>query len=217
MATQRIELGPSGERLRRNVQRRRKELGLDLAALSERLADLGRPIGVSGLSKLEQGTRRVDADDLVALSAALDASPGWMLLAPVSIVPTVAPLTNTAQFASRALWEWITGLRPLDLTKRDNVTESFDRAKAWEFAGRNRPTEARRGPVAMPAEWRSDPDFKEFENVYRRLVGRGIQPDVLDALFFEIRDETNPITFDSVMTRLRAVASEPSDDKGLPE
>jgi tetratricopeptide (TPR) repeat protein/transcriptional regulator with XRE-family HTH domain len=50
----------------------RHDRRMTLAALSTRLTELGRPISVSGLSKIEQGTRRTDADDLVALARAFD-------------------------------------------------------------------------------------------------------------------------------------------------
>jgi transcriptional regulator with XRE-family HTH domain len=50
--------------------------------LSERLAALGRPILPSGLSKIEQGTRRVDVDDLVALADALETVPSRLLRSP---------------------------------------------------------------------------------------------------------------------------------------
>jgi transcriptional regulator with XRE-family HTH domain len=55
---------------------------LSLQAVSERLAELGRPILPSGLSKIEQGDRRVDVDDLVALAAALETVPSALLVEP---------------------------------------------------------------------------------------------------------------------------------------
>jgi hypothetical protein len=46
----------------------RHERRLTLKALSDRLAELGRPMGVSTLSKIVSGDRRVDVDDLVAFA-----------------------------------------------------------------------------------------------------------------------------------------------------
>jgi Helix-turn-helix domain len=60
--------------------RRRKQLSLH--QLSDRLAAVGRPILPSGLSKIEQGTRRVVVDDLVALADALGTVPGALLQGP---------------------------------------------------------------------------------------------------------------------------------------
>lgn len=64
-------LGPVGEQLRDNIRRLREERGFSYQRLSELLAELGRPIPTLGLSRLERGERRVDADDLVALAKAL--------------------------------------------------------------------------------------------------------------------------------------------------
>jgi hypothetical protein len=50
--------------------------------LSDRLAEVGRPIVPSGLSKIELGNRRVDVDDLTALAAALDTIPNDLLYEP---------------------------------------------------------------------------------------------------------------------------------------
>lgn len=48
---------------------------MSLAALSDRLKELGRPIGLSSLSKVELGQRGIDLDDLTALSRALGVPP----------------------------------------------------------------------------------------------------------------------------------------------
>lgn len=72
-----IPVGQVGLTVVANVERLRKARRLSLRALSDRLAGLGRPILPIGLSRLSQGKRRVDADDLVALAAAAldDAAP----------------------------------------------------------------------------------------------------------------------------------------------
>src|ERR1700685_481655 len=72
-------LGPTGERLATRLKQLRHERGLTLSGLASKLNDLGRPILVSALSKIEKGQRRVDADDLLALAAALDVSPHELL------------------------------------------------------------------------------------------------------------------------------------------
>lgn len=50
--------------------------------LSARLKSLGRPILPSGITKIEQGQRRVDCDDLVALAVALKVTPNRLLFGP---------------------------------------------------------------------------------------------------------------------------------------
>lgn len=51
---------------------------MTLRDLSERLAET-RPMGHSTLSEIENGARRVDVDDLVALATALDVTPYQLL------------------------------------------------------------------------------------------------------------------------------------------
>lgn len=55
-----------------NVRNRRLLAGLTLEALSERVTEVGWPMGLGTLSKIERGDRGVAADDLVALARALD-------------------------------------------------------------------------------------------------------------------------------------------------
>lgn len=50
--------------------------------LSRRLSKLGRPILPSGITKIEQGQRRIDVDDLMALAVALEVTPTRLLLGP---------------------------------------------------------------------------------------------------------------------------------------
>ncbi len=114
MASKRNPLGPVGEVVRQNVKTLREEQNLSLVALSRRLAELaGRPIPTLGLSRIEAGERRVDADDLVALAAALGVSPVTLLLPredPGGTVPLAKHLTAPSW---RVAWRWMHGEVPL--------------------------------------------------------------------------------------------------------
>ena len=79
MGTRKVDQGETGHLVAANLRRLREEQHLSLHDLSVRLAALGRPILPSGLSKIEQGTRRVDVDDLVALADALRTVPSRLL------------------------------------------------------------------------------------------------------------------------------------------
>lgn len=70
-----IEVGPSGRQVADNVARLRRARGLSTRGLAKALDEHGRSIPSSGLSRIEQGTRRVDVDDLLALAAALGVTP----------------------------------------------------------------------------------------------------------------------------------------------
>jgi transcriptional regulator with XRE-family HTH domain len=81
MGTRKVELGEVGHTVAAQVHQIRERRRLSLQALSQRLAQLGRPILPSGLSKLEAGTRRVDVDELVMLADALWTTPNVLLQA----------------------------------------------------------------------------------------------------------------------------------------
>lgn len=74
------EKGPTSRVTARNVRRVRNARQLDLKGLSEALDQVGWPMSVAALSRLENGERRVDVDDVIALSVALNVSPLAILL-----------------------------------------------------------------------------------------------------------------------------------------
>jgi transcriptional regulator with XRE-family HTH domain len=84
MGTRKVEQGEVGHQVAAQVRWERERKHLSLHQLSDRLAAVGRPILPSGLSKIEQGDRRVDVDDLVALADALGTVPGALLQGPLA-------------------------------------------------------------------------------------------------------------------------------------
>lgn len=64
-------IGPIGQHVARRVAEIRAEQRLTYKELSERIAAAGRHIPVLALSRIESLERRVDADDLAAIAAAL--------------------------------------------------------------------------------------------------------------------------------------------------
>jgi transcriptional regulator with XRE-family HTH domain len=75
-------VGPVGDVLRGNLLRLRLRGGLTKVAVSERVRLLGRSIPPLAVARIEAGTRRVDADDLVALAAVFGVAAGRLLEAP---------------------------------------------------------------------------------------------------------------------------------------
>lgn len=72
---QRNPLGPIGRQVRDNVKALRISRGLTHERLSELLRENGRPIPVIGISRIENGARRVDVDDLAMIAAVLGTTP----------------------------------------------------------------------------------------------------------------------------------------------
>ena len=81
-----IPSGPVGETVRTNVRRLRETKHISLRGLSAMMGDAGWPMLASGISRVENGTRRVDVDDLVVFAKVFGVRPAE-LLAPIE--PTV--------------------------------------------------------------------------------------------------------------------------------
>jgi hypothetical protein len=106
---------------------------MTLDQLSSRMARIGRPVQKSGLSKIEAGDRRVDADDLIALAVALDVNPNVLLLGAASV--TGIDLTSDMTVMARAAWRWACGDEPLPLDPSDEGSAA-DAAERVERFGR---------------------------------------------------------------------------------
>ncbi|WP_435272192.1 helix-turn-helix domain-containing protein [Streptomyces parvulus] len=127
-------LGPTGEQVRANVERVRESRGMTKKQLADRVSELGRPIPPLGISRIEAGTRRVDADDLVALAVALRVSPSTLLL-PSGPADRPAHVTAAGTVTTVEAWLWADGIRPLKLSDQDPSGDvqryQLDARPAW--------------------------------------------------------------------------------------
>lgn len=73
------KLDSAGQAVAERVHHLRVTKGLSVRKLSALLSEAGRPILPSGILKLEQGVRRIDVDDLVALAAVMHVTPAVLL------------------------------------------------------------------------------------------------------------------------------------------
>lgn len=171
MGRKAIELGPTAATVSENVKRFRTELrGWTLAELSARMTEVGRPMTGNTLSAIENQTRRIDVDDLIALSAALEVSPAVLLMPHVtsddtddpndpSLLPEV-PLVTSAEpqredtvnaVDAGRYWLWLIADAPLDASyyltdERDEFAiEQWRRETVPQWAYRNRLGGDRRG------------------------------------------------------------------------
>ncbi|MFD8945267.1 helix-turn-helix domain-containing protein [Streptomyces californicus] len=103
--------GPISENLKVNLPRLRKARGLSTTALSESLKQLGQHIPPTGITRIEKGQRRVDADDLVALALSLNVSPLTLLL-PETWDGSPTRLTPNVRLSTRTAWLWAQGHTP---------------------------------------------------------------------------------------------------------
>lgn len=130
---------PAGRRVGQMVRQLRHRHGIDLRELSARLAEVGHPIGLGQLSKLELGQRRIDVDDLLALAVVFNTSPNSLLF-PGYPGPSGedVPVTLTPHISQpwAEVWHWAIGSgwlrRPPGPTLPDDQPgEGADAQIAW--------------------------------------------------------------------------------------
>ncbi|MDZ5441759.1 helix-turn-helix transcriptional regulator [Micromonospora sp. 4G57] len=98
--------------VRANVRQLREQRRHTVRSLSALLGQLGRPILPSGITKIEDGTRRVDVGDLVALAIALGVNPNRLLL-PADDSGEAIALTPAVSAIPRQAWPWARGQQQL--------------------------------------------------------------------------------------------------------
>jgi transcriptional regulator with XRE-family HTH domain len=137
MAEKRNPLGPTGETVRANLQRRREAQNLGYTKLARILEEIGRPIPELGLRRIESGDRRVDADDLVALAVALEVSPITLLMPAVIAANDRVTITGVRdELYADQVWSWLTADGPLPRTLEESqvrgpMTQMMFGANAW--------------------------------------------------------------------------------------
>ncbi len=113
MATRKVEIGATGETVRENIARIRRERGITLRELSRRLSTSDRPLSYPTLSQIETGARRIDVDDLMVLAIVLDVSPNTLLIPAASNSEESVNITGAKGVSLREVWYFLLGMRSL--------------------------------------------------------------------------------------------------------
>lgn len=123
MGDERIGTGPSARggpvapRLARvaaaSIGALRRRRGWTLERLSQRLEEIGYPLGISQLSRIETGERRLSLEDFYALACALNADPVHLLDGTLANTPERIALTDATTVSRRVLRGWLRGRGPL--------------------------------------------------------------------------------------------------------
>jgi transcriptional regulator with XRE-family HTH domain len=100
-------IGPAGKVLAANIHRIRTRAGLTFAELSARTQEIGQPIAILGLRRIERGERRVDFDDLLILAVALDTAPVNLMVPLLS--DTVPYPIGDREYGCETVRRWIAG------------------------------------------------------------------------------------------------------------
>jgi transcriptional regulator with XRE-family HTH domain len=117
-------LGDTAREVATNLKRVRQEAGLTQGELSQRVGELGWKIPPAAIGKIETNDRRVEVDDLMVLSVALDVSP-LALLMPWTTRPGIVGRVSGQRGITPAdgLWRWAVGDQPFDFvsSKEEDV------------------------------------------------------------------------------------------------
>jgi transcriptional regulator with XRE-family HTH domain len=113
MGTNAVQRDATAETVSANVKRLRTEQNLGLRGLSNKLGEVGRPLGHSAVDQIEKGRRRVDVDDLMALATALGVSPITLLMPDMpgaaDQMAMVAVTGVKHRVPAQDLWHWLSG------------------------------------------------------------------------------------------------------------
>lgn len=120
------DVGPTGQTVAANLARLRNQRGLSTYRLSEVLAELGRPIAPSAISRIESGHRKLDVDDLIAFAVALRVAPTGLLLPPTAEPDDTVTITSAGEHRADSAWNWLLGIAPLDLPEDDDGEAFMD-------------------------------------------------------------------------------------------
>jgi transcriptional regulator with XRE-family HTH domain len=106
------ELGPVGHQVARNLEDLREARRLTQKELAARMTALGRPVTMQMVSKMEQGERRVDADDLTTAAIALGVNVSALLLPRDADDDDIIELTPEVRQRAGVTWKWADGAMP---------------------------------------------------------------------------------------------------------
>jgi transcriptional regulator with XRE-family HTH domain len=115
-----VDLGATGEYVRRNIQRFRKRQGLTHTDVVERMKNNGYGVPRTAMSEIENGGRRVSVDDLMALAVALDVPPNALLL-PLEDSAEDLQATGARGIPLEDLWTWANGGKSLEVLRNPLV------------------------------------------------------------------------------------------------
>jgi transcriptional regulator with XRE-family HTH domain len=196
--------GPLVGQIGRNLRQLRDERGVKLAELSDRMGQLGQPLGITGLSKVENGKRGVDLDELAALARALNVPP-LLLIFPLGKQPTIEVLPGVEQPTWPAA-RWFTGEEPFR-------SSALTRAEfeAWEEAA----TAYFRRQDRIFEQW---DETRERIDTIRKMLAAG-DPAKVEPFRSELegRDQARVALEDQLKLHRRVMRDHGLDPGNLPE
>lgn len=162
------------------------------------------------LTKIEQGRRPVDADDLVALALALDTTPNRLLLPEGAANDEYVKPTENLEMNEGTAWRWATG----DVAMRDlwgdaGQSAGSQLARQLNFHSENRPHDRR--PVVTDDELREHAEALDtLVQAAEAAAERGVPWGLMRALLAARDHEGDHLLWD--VERKRPADSEGKND-----
>lgn len=128
----------TGQTVADNVTRLREASNLNIPALGRLMGEAGHPMTATSLTRLEAGERRIDVDDLMALSIALGVTPITLMTPDVESASDHVEATAIPDGVTAAeLWEWLRAdaiLAPSGKTEQEwlSIGALMTMLPAWE-------------------------------------------------------------------------------------
>jgi transcriptional regulator with XRE-family HTH domain len=191
-----VSQGPTGDTVRQNISRIRKESGITSERLVQAMGELGYNMPRTAISEIENGGRRVSVDDLMALAVALNVNPNALLLPHYSgdvemgHELTAVPDTVTGEEA----WAWADGWQALPHHRADapDVDESLTGMAKGRALAAKHAAEDGRGFLERVRPDGEDAGAREFLATVSETVGELEAADWLSLWFHS----NNPERFD---------------------
>lgn len=154
----RVQLGHSGEQVRLNVRRLRERLGLSQSQLARLTVATNRPLAATAINEIENGARRVDVDDLMALTGALGVNPNALLMPDRAGNDYDVELSGIGMVNSSRAWQWARGYAPIrDVSGESSNEHTADNARAtFRMRIEPRALPPRDAVLADRAKWIND-------------------------------------------------------------
>ncbi|MGI8614686.1 MAG: helix-turn-helix domain-containing protein [Nocardioidaceae bacterium] len=173
--------GNTNAHLAANVRAARQAIGMDLRTFAERVKATGRTMSASALSKIENGDRRVDVDDLTVFAFILQTTPAE-LLTPADDAPVPAGVPD-AQFTPEELQRWFRG--QVKLTTEDLL-------RYWKEESFHAASYIKRFEDLLALYDQGQVGITPREVYEERLAGQGERLEVARSRIFELDPTATP-------------------------
>lgn len=158
-----MELGATGQVVAENIKTTRQQLNLTFAELSRRLTAIGQPIPELGLRRIEKSERKVDVDELLALSSVFRCTPLYLITPEATSSKEVARVTGFEDLTiGKVVGLFMYGFYDLQSGERIRYKHDRDFYKAWDKSVDELPPKLTKAIKKMYESLKDMPGIEEY-------------------------------------------------------